>query len=55
MKEEHIKQIIEKYNTPAYIFDINKAQKRIKYLREQLPQNVQLCYAIKANTFIIKD
>lgn len=55
MKEEHIKQIIEKYNTPAYIFDINKVQKRIKYLRDKLPQNVQICYAIKANTFIVKD
>lgn len=55
MGEEIIKRILSEYNTPAYIFDINKVKKRIKYLKNKLPQNVLICYAIKANTFIVKD
>lgn len=55
MDESIIKKIISNYNTPAYIFDINKAKKRIEYLRSKLPKDVLLCYAIKANTFIVKE
>ena len=47
--------IIKKLNTPAYVFDISKLKERIKYLRNKLPQRVELCYAIKANTFIVDD
>ena len=55
MNNEILEKIIEKYNTPSYVFDINKLNKRIQYLRNKLPKNVKLCYAIKANTFIIKE
>ena len=50
-----IKNIIEKYDTPIYVFDINKLKQRIKYLKENLPKKIKLCYAIKANTFIVND
>ena len=50
-----IENILENYITPTYVFDINKMNERIKYLRSKLPQKVKLCYAIKANTFIIKE
>lgn len=55
MGEELIKHIAENYDTPTYVFDINTLKNRIKYLREVLPKRVNLCYAIKANTFIVKD
>lgn len=55
MNDEIIKKIIENYDTPTYVFDINKLTKRVQYLREKLPSKAQICYAIKANTFIIKD
>ena len=54
MKEE-LEEIIKKYPTPMYIFDINTLKDRITYLRNKLPSKIKLCYAIKANTFIIKD
>lgn len=55
MEEKMLKQILEKFKTPAYVFDIGKIKNRIKYLREKLPKGISLCYAIKANTFVVKD
>lgn len=55
MDELMLNNIINNYKTPAYIFDIREAKKRIEYLRNKLPKKVKLCYAIKANTFIVKD
>ena len=47
-------EILNKEKTPFYVFDTSALEKRIKYLREHLPKNVELCYAVKANTFISK-
>lgn len=55
MTNSTLEHIIENYNTPAYIFDINIINKRINYLKRKLPERVKLCYAIKANTFVIKE
>lgn len=55
MKDEMINKILQKYTTPTYIFDIKKLKERVKYLKQMLPSKVKLCYAIKANTFIVKD
>ena len=55
MEENILNKIIKKYKTPAYVLDIRKIKKRIKYLKNKLPEKIKICYAIKANTFIIKD
>ena len=55
MEEKILSKVIKEFGTPTYIFDINEVKSRIKYLRNKLPEGVKLCYAIKANTFIIKD
>lgn len=55
MEVNFIEEIKEKYDTPAYVFDINILKKRITYLKSKMPENVKLCYAIKANTFIVKE
>lgn len=52
---DKIRDLIKKEETPLYVFDTEKARQRILTLRESLPENVELCYAIKANTFILKD
>ena len=49
-----INEILKKEKTPFYVFDLTKVEERIKYLREHLPTDVELCYAVKANTFISK-
>lgn len=55
MKAELTNKIIKEYETPTYVFDIKTLKKRIEYLKKSLPSSIQLCYAIKANTFVAKD
>ena len=55
MDESILKNIIENYETPTYVFDIPKLKKRLEYLRDALPSKLKFCYAIKANPFIIKE
>ncbi|MEE0862621.1 MAG: alanine racemase [Lachnospiraceae bacterium] len=49
------KNFLDTYNTPMYVFDAGVLKKRVNYLKEMLPDNVSLCYAIKANNFIVKE
>lgn len=46
-------KVIEKYKTPVYIYDIDILNARIKFLRDRINNDVKLCYAMKANPFII--
>lgn len=55
MNEIVLKRILDNYTGPAYIYDINILKNRIKYLKQLLNGSAKICYAIKANTFIIKD
>ena len=55
MKQEIIENILNNFETPIYVFDIDKLKQRIKFLRENLTKRLELCYAIKANTFIVKE
>lgn len=55
MNSKMIKNIINNFTTPVYVFDIDVLKKRIKYLRERLSKKIILCYAVKANTFIIQE
>ncbi len=47
--------LLKQYATPFYLFDSDKLKKRIEFLRAHLPGGIRLCYAMKANTFIIKE
>lgn len=48
------KKLIAENKTAFYTFDIGVLKKRVEYLKNNL-QGVSLCYAVKANTFIIKE
>ena len=50
-----IKELLSRYQTPMYVFDSRVLRNRVAYLRQNLPDNVSLCYAVKANTFIMKE
>lgn len=41
--------------TPAYVFDIGKLRARVRKIREALGGRAELCYAIKANPFLVED
>lgn len=45
-------EILKQNKTAFYVFDVKTLKDRVSYLRKMLPENVAVCYAIKANTFI---
>ncbi|MBO4927471.1 MAG: alanine racemase [Clostridiales bacterium] len=55
MTTEKIQELLQTGKTPLYVFDLGELAARIQYLRQSLPENVELCYAVKANTFIAKE
>ena len=54
LKDKTIEEILRRQDTPCYIFDTQVLQARIRYLKAHLPENLQLCYAIKANPFVTR-
>lgn len=48
-------KLLKNVKTPFYVFDINVLKERVLYLKSMLPSNVSLCYAMKANPFIVKE
>lgn len=46
---------IKEIGTPFYVFDIDVLKKRIEYLDKMMPENVHLCFAMKANPFVVKE
>lgn len=48
-------KLINEVSTPYYVFDINVLRDRIDYLNSMMPENVHLCYAMKANPFVVKE
>lgn len=55
MQAEEMKRIKDKAHkeTPFYVFDLDVLQERIKMLRIRKASNSRLCYAMKANPFLI--
>ena len=46
---------VQRYGTPLYYFDGEVLRDRIRFLREHLNDSTALCYAVKANPFLIKE
>ena len=55
MEKSLEKKLINEVSTPFYVFDINLLRDRIDYLNSMMPENVHLCYAMKANPFVVKE
>ena len=53
MNDDELLGLARDFGTPLYAFDDRVLQARLGRLRSFLPDNVELCYAVKANTFII--
>ena len=54
MTDEQILSFTKNAPTPRYVFDLGELERRVAFLRAHLPEEVELCYAVKANTFIIE-
>ena len=46
--------ILQNHTTPLYVFDLAKLKNRVAYFRSVLPESVEICYAMKANPFVVK-
>lgn len=55
MDNSKLKECVRTFGTPLYIFDEHTLVKRVNFLRAHLPEKTELCYAVKANTFIIPE
>lgn len=51
--KEMIRQAASVYTTPFYLFNLERFTERIRQIQEILGQQVNLCYAVKANPFLI--
>lgn len=47
-------KILEENKSAFYVFDIPVLKKRVGYLRSRLPSGVSICYAVKANPFVVQ-
>lgn len=54
MDTKMIAHAVQEYGTPSYVFDIDVFQNRIQTIQEVLGPQIQLCYAMKANPFLIQ-
>ena len=50
---EFFEKLTKKCQTPFYFFDESILSKRIEHLRQIMPNGVRICYAMKANPFVI--
>ncbi len=48
-------EVVEKFGTPCYIFDLDRFRDRLKEVQEILGNRAQICYAMKANPFLVKE
>jgi diaminopimelate decarboxylase len=55
LNEAKFDSAISKYKTPFYIFDTDILAAQISKIRTALGDKVELCYAMKANPFLIKE
>ncbi|MDY4669595.1 MAG: alanine racemase [Oliverpabstia sp.] len=51
--QEIVKSCIEMGKTPFYLFDLDMFASRIEKIKSILGENISLCYAMKANPFLI--
>ena len=54
MTEHQIENLTAQYGSPLYVFDVQALRQRVALLRLSLPTSVGLCYAIKANPFLLR-
>ncbi len=49
------KKALKEYKTPFYVYDIDELESRVNYIKKSIPKGLKIVYAIKANTFVVKE
>lgn len=55
MTQEQIECAAAKFDTPLYLFDLDRLDEDIALMQEVLEGKVSLCYAMKANPFLVRE
>ena len=55
MRDDELMRCASAFGTPLYTYDERELRSRVAFLREHLPEHVELCYAMKANTFVVPE
>ncbi len=53
IEEGLLRQLAQTHEGSMYLFDVGKLKERVSYLKSHIMQKTNLCYAVKANTFLI--
>ncbi|HZW49450.1 MAG TPA: alanine racemase [Bacillota bacterium] len=53
MERSILAQIAQDFYSPAYVFELDELTQRLAMIREQLGGSAGLCYAMKANPFLV--
>lgn len=51
-QKECFQRIASKFETPTYVFDAGILSERVSLIRDKLPKDTTLCFAMKANPFM---
>lgn len=54
MSQDALLRAIEQFPTPFYLFDEGELHRQVAHLRSLLAPKIQLCYAMKANSFVLQ-
>lgn len=52
-KNDKFQKIAEKYGTPYFLFEVDSLLERVEIIKRKLQNRADLCYAVKANPFLI--
>ncbi len=52
MTEQLKESLLSRFPTPFYVFESDVLRERVQFLKAHLAKDIELCYAVKANTFI---
>lgn len=55
MNQTMMDEALKRLQTPFYLFDTDASAAKVEALRQKMPDRVKLCYAVKANPFLIRD
>lgn len=55
MELDKIKEGVAEYGSPVYFFDLDILRERVGLIRKKLGSASELCYAMKANPFLVRE
>ena len=55
LTDTELSALAQEYGTPLYVFDERVLANRVRYLRSVFPEPLELCFAMKANPFVLPE